>query len=229
MPKLFSQNTNQEENTRQAIPLSKSKAELVNGIPISGEDYLLVVREQAKQYSKTSIAAAPPKTVKKVQLSSQFQFLLDQQSVSASNNQPATIWKESFIEQFRTFQEYKQNENRVIKDPKGVTTIEEWQQFCQSKTPESISEVTKTLTQHTILKLLKYYTQWLKVDLIENQCMWIFHLLIYLDPVMVSKNVSILRTLAKRAIEIRNNITEPYVNIIIVIIAVIYGQLDLIQ
>jgi hypothetical protein len=59
--------------------------------------------------------------------------------------------------------------------------------------------------------------------------MWIFHLLIYLDSVMTSKNVSILRTLAKRAIELRNDTTEPYLNIIIVIIAVIYGQLDLIQ
>jgi hypothetical protein len=106
-----------------------------------------VLRQQASKYSKTSIAAAPPKTVKKVQLPSHFQFLLDQQSTSASSNQPSTIWRESFIEHFRTFQKYKQNESRAIKDPKGVTTIEEWQQFCQSKSAESISEVCKSLSQ----------------------------------------------------------------------------------
>lgn len=45
--RLFSQVTGEEaeSNSKQtAIPLSKSQPELVNGIPLSGEDYLLVVR-----------------------------------------------------------------------------------------------------------------------------------------------------------------------------------------
>lgn len=46
--RLFSQSTIAEDSfdddSRAAIPLSKSKPDLVNGIPLSGEDYLLVVR-----------------------------------------------------------------------------------------------------------------------------------------------------------------------------------------
>lgn len=45
--RLFSQRASEDkdDNTKQAaIPLSKSKPDLVNGIPLSGEDYLLVVR-----------------------------------------------------------------------------------------------------------------------------------------------------------------------------------------
>lgn len=46
--RLFSQITGGEENEsnakQAAIPLSKSNPDLVNGIPLSGEDYLLVVR-----------------------------------------------------------------------------------------------------------------------------------------------------------------------------------------
>jgi hypothetical protein len=45
--RLFSKVTSDDndDNTKQAaIPLSKSQPELVNGIPLSGEDYLLVVR-----------------------------------------------------------------------------------------------------------------------------------------------------------------------------------------
>lgn len=48
--RLFSQITTDDEEggrgdfTKSAIPLSKKEPELVNGIPVSGEDYLLVVR-----------------------------------------------------------------------------------------------------------------------------------------------------------------------------------------
>jgi hypothetical protein len=47
--RLFSQITTEETredfgNGKAALPLSKSKPDLVNGIPLSGEDYLLVVR-----------------------------------------------------------------------------------------------------------------------------------------------------------------------------------------
>lgn len=48
--RLFSQTTTDDEEggrgdfTKSAIPLSKKEPELVNGIPVSGEDYLLVVR-----------------------------------------------------------------------------------------------------------------------------------------------------------------------------------------
>lgn len=43
--RLFSQVTGEEDSSKQAaIPLSKLQPDLVNGIPLSGEDYLLVVR-----------------------------------------------------------------------------------------------------------------------------------------------------------------------------------------
>lgn len=44
--RLYSQregNTD-EGDSRAAIPLSKATPDLVNGIPVTGEDYLLVVR-----------------------------------------------------------------------------------------------------------------------------------------------------------------------------------------
>lgn len=48
--RLFSQNTSVDDDqkdgdfSKSAIPLSKKEPDMVNGIPVSGEDYLLVVR-----------------------------------------------------------------------------------------------------------------------------------------------------------------------------------------
>lgn len=45
--RIFSQVQQDDDNdygSRAALPISKTKAELVNGQPISGEDYLLLVR-----------------------------------------------------------------------------------------------------------------------------------------------------------------------------------------
>ena len=49
--RLFSQvqenndtDSDQEITVKSALPLSKTKAQLINGQPVSGEDYLLMVR-----------------------------------------------------------------------------------------------------------------------------------------------------------------------------------------
>jgi hypothetical protein len=62
--------------------------------------------------------------------------------------------------------------------------------------------------------------------------MWIYALLVYVDPVLTSMDISIIRDVGRTCIDIRNdlqpdNIQVIQLNIIITIISLSFGQLDL--
>ncbi|KAI8373492.1 survival motor neuron interacting protein 1-domain-containing protein [Choanephora cucurbitarum] len=227
MPKrLFSQvQTDEEVDSKAAIPLSKSQPDLVNGIPISGEDYLLVVRQQAKQCPKTVVAERPKKT-KKVELPAHFQMLME--ADVDVQLQPSTVWRKGFIKPFKSYQQTMQKQKS--KKRKEIGSIEEGYQLLYGST--ATTATLPTLSQHSILKLLKFHAQWLEdksMD-IKLTCQQIFNLLVYLDPVLTSKNISILRELSRTLIKIRpsNRSHLGPMNTIITIIADVYGQADLI-
>ncbi|KAI8364226.1 survival motor neuron interacting protein 1-domain-containing protein [Blakeslea trispora] len=224
MPKrLFSQvQTDETDDSKAAIPLSKSQPDLVNGIPISGEDYLLVVRQQAKQCPKT-VVAERPKKVKKLDLPAHFQVKVD--ADVDIQLQPSTVWRKGFIPPFKALQQKHKH-----KKQKEIHSIEEGHQWLYGS--ETTMTLLPTLSQHTILKLLNFHLQWLQDTSIpfKIMCQQIFSLLVYLDPVLTSKNLSILRELSRTLINIRPTYQHDLgpINTILVIIADVYGQADLI-
>ncbi|KAI8094653.1 survival motor neuron interacting protein 1-domain-containing protein [Thamnidium elegans] len=223
--RLFSQVVSEEENSKAAIPLSKQQPDLVNGIPLSGEDYLLVVRQQAKKCAKTMVAPLP-QVIKKVKLPSHFQFFNDDNE--DEKNRPIENWRKGYIETFKSYQKCKQKA-KSLKQHKEITSIEEAYSILYPK--EDKVSVIPTLSQHTILNMLKYHIEWLnKYENKENQFARIFELLVYLDPVLISKNIAILRDLSRECIKLRKSLPTfiAPLNIIITIISDAYGQSDLI-
>ncbi|CAO3592748.1 unnamed protein product [Absidia cylindrospora] len=62
--------------SRKVFAIEKNEAELVNGIPVSGEDYLLLVRQQAESCPQTTFAP-PPANVLQLDLPLEYQFTKD--------------------------------------------------------------------------------------------------------------------------------------------------------
>ncbi|CAO3592747.1 unnamed protein product [Absidia cylindrospora] len=111
----------------------------------------------------------------------------------------------------------------------------------------TLLETIAPLPQTTILKLLKLNKEWLQSlalkksandmsPIFENlwKChtMWLFSLLVYVDPVITSLDISILREVCRTCIVLRNSLQANsdkviQLNIIITIISRCFGQSDL--
>ncbi|KAL0074096.1 hypothetical protein F4703DRAFT_1947184 [Phycomyces blakesleeanus] len=194
------------DNTRQAMPITKSRATLVNGIPANGEDYLLHVRQQASRCAQT-VVAPHPKHPQNISLPSKYSFSFDTSKQSCKPPQKAP--------------------------PIPMSNKNEWYTFCYTGVPSIVQlSCVEHMSQRLILRLLSYFKEWL-TDMTEKESIWIFTLLVYLDPVMCADSTSLLRELSRKSIEIRNTKTEQddnlvRLNTIITIIAKAFGQADLI-
>ena len=103
-------------------------------------------------------------------------------------------------------------------------------------------------SQKHILSLLRSFRDWvadmsraevspaekkLKREANDDKSLWVFTLLLYLDPVMVAQHVSVVRELGRRCIELRNakeahDDSVIRLNMVITIVAKVFGQADLV-
>ncbi|KAI8143895.1 hypothetical protein BJV82DRAFT_88328 [Fennellomyces sp. T-0311] len=118
------------DHVRSALPISKSKAELVNGQPVSGEDYLLMVRDQANRCPKT-VTAAPPPITKKTSLPAAFAFFQEQDTVP-DYLLPDPAWQQAFADSFKSYQSHRQRNKPKHK----VTLPVNWRQYCYEVEPD---------------------------------------------------------------------------------------------
>ncbi|CAO3615397.1 unnamed protein product [Cunninghamella echinulata] len=228
-------NDSEVQLARKAFVITKTKAELINGIPVSGEDYLLMVREQANNCAQTVIAP-PPAEQKKLDLPFSYQFT--KETESNSNLIPKKEWQTVFISSFQAFQKSKNNrKNHCNVTPLKANTKQEWNELCTHDISDTKIEAIALLSQKTIFKVLKFNNDWLQEVLINgkpwaNYIIWIYSLLVYTDQVLTSKDLSILRDICRTCIKLRNHY-EPnsdqviQLNIIITIISQVYRQSDL--
>ncbi|CDH50601.1 predicted protein [Lichtheimia corymbifera JMRC:FSU:9682] len=234
--RIFSQVQEKEDNdndygSRAALPISKTKADLVNGQPVSGEDYLLLVRQQSKKCAQT-VTAPPPKEKAKLSLPPQFRFF-ESESNDTCLVLPEAEWQEGFVTYFKSYQEYAQSTKDQVKTNQVAPTQKAaWHTFCYSKMPsvEKLN-VVASLSQPVIITVLRYYTEWLE-DMSEGECLWIYTLLLYLDPVMTAEHTSILRDISRKCIKLRSDKKEHdeqvfRLNMIITIIGKVFSQADL--
>ncbi|KAI9030758.1 survival motor neuron interacting protein 1-domain-containing protein [Phycomyces nitens] len=220
------------DNGRQAIPISKSRMAPVNGIPANGEDYLLHVRQQASRCAQT-VVAPPPKYTRQISLPSHYQFAFDTTAIP-THLLPSKEWQESFGRSFKSFQQEKQGSKPAQKAPPiPMSNKNEWHSFCYKDVfSASQLDCVAHMSQRLILRLLSYFKEWI-TDMTEQESLWIFTLLVYLDPVMCADSISLLRSFSRRSIEIRNSKTEQddslvRLNTIITIISKAFGQADLV-
>ncbi|KAI8342278.1 survival motor neuron interacting protein 1-domain-containing protein [Chlamydoabsidia padenii] len=230
--------------SRKAFAIEKKEAELVNGIPVSGEDYLLLVRQQAEKCLQTVIAP-PPQQIKQLDLPFEYQFTKD--TPTNPNVLPDLEWQKLFVSCFEAFRTKQQNtKHTIVSSPGMPVTNQQWRAYCTTlKMDDSrLLETIAPLQQKTILKLLKLNKEWLQSAIedtslsssLENtwscHVMWIFSLLVYVDPVLTSMDISILRDVCRTCIDLRNRYQRNrnqviQLNIIITIISISFRQSDL--
>nr|CAG8470958.1 13616_t:CDS:2 [Entrophospora candida] len=175
-----------------------------------------------------------------------------QQDNKVNNSLVNKEWEERFLFRFeklrKDLEEFKMSNDRsgVKKLPKRQDEPG-WFKFCygeQEKTNEleeikmicspSLS-IIKRLDQATTYSVLSYHIKWLKDDDITvRQSQWMFALLLHLDKLLTAGQISNLRVLCKKCIEIRGNLVVEkndqkiaMLNIIITIVKRYFGQQDL--
>nr|CAG8463766.1 2166_t:CDS:2 [Entrophospora candida] len=218
------------EFVKWAIPVLKP-----NKPPSSGDAYLSLVRNEAKKMPDIIMAKHPIKRV----------------PINNNSNVKMAAW-ERFLFRFeklrKDLEEFKMSNDRsgVKKLPKRQDEPG-WFKFCygeQEKTNEleeikmicspSLS-IIKRLDQATTYSVLSYHIKWLKDDDITvRQSQWMFALLLHLDKLLTAGQISNLRVLCKKCIEIRGNLVVEkndqkiaMLNIIITIVKRYFGQQDL--
>lgn len=68
-------------------------------------------------------------------------------------------------------------------------------------------QVASRIDSHTAFELLKYHLNWMRDDSLKNtEGLWLFVLLIRLDPLLTSDQVSILRELCRKCKKIRKSL-----------------------
>ncbi|CAO3690415.1 unnamed protein product [Rhizopus stolonifer] len=199
--RIFSQVIN-DASDRSAIPIQKSTPDL------------------AKKCAQTAIAP-PPKHIKKVELPFHFQF---DQSTTDEKDQASACWSQGLDTPFRSYRQYMQ-ENKT-KDTNNMMKNDKT--LLYSATEGVHVNMIAKLSQHSIIEQLKHHISWLNTKDIDQQCLCLFTLLVYLDPVLTPKNISILRDVSRKCIELRSTVdNKAPLNIIISIISQIFGQGDL--
>ncbi|KAI7864414.1 survival motor neuron interacting protein 1-domain-containing protein [Spinellus fusiger] len=155
-------------------------------------------------------------------------------SSSTPANTPDPQWQESFGQSFKQFQQSKQKNKPPPSPPLlPIGDKQGWHHICYSTEPVSVPLASVAcMSQRIILRLLMYFKEWL-TEMTEREGLWLFTLLVYLDPVITSGNLSLLRDLSRRCIALRSDQQEedpsvPRLNVIITLIAKGFGQADLI-
>jgi hypothetical protein len=109
--------------------------------------------------------------------------------------------------EFRPFPHFKMPSNDAgwrkrlygLKNAKPQVTSEEEDQLLQ---PDL--QVASRIDSHTAFVLLKYHLNWMRDDsLKDTEGLWLFVLLIRLDPLLTSDQVSVLRDLCRKCKKIR--------------------------
>ncbi|ORZ23142.1 survival motor neuron interacting protein 1-domain-containing protein [Absidia repens] len=237
--------------SKKVFAIEKNEAELVNGIPVSGEDYLLLVRQQAESCTQTTIAP-PPAKILQLDLPLEYQFTKD--APSNIDLLPDPAWQTLFDSCFKRFRKERQDMKHVASStPLATKNHQQLHIFCTtcSMDDSTLLETIAPLPQTMILKLLKLNKEWLQLlaqkmssndqpkdksynfeNLWKCHTTWLFSLLVYVDPVITSLDISILRDVCRACIVIRNSLQANsdqviQLNIIITIISHCFGQSDL--
>ncbi|CAJ0765197.1 21267_t:CDS:2, partial [Entrophospora sp. SA101] len=147
-----------------------------------------------------------------------------QQDNKVNNSVVNKEWEERFLFRFEKLRKDLE-EFKMSNDISGVKKLPKrqdepgWFKFCygeQEKTNEleeikmicspSLS-IIKRLDQATTYSVLSYHIKWLKDDDITvRQSQWMFALLLHLDKLLTAGQISNLRVLCKKCIEIRGNL-----------------------
>lgn len=166
---------------------------------------------------------------------------LDQSSREASE------WQKAVLNQFLDLKEdialyiteRKQQLEQATKEAKSLyqvcSTSAEWRKLILNEPPPLIDFFYFCIVHSDVIKLVIYLTKWLSSNVTNNLSKWIFILLLRLDSTLDHNDCAVVRDLAKKALKIKgkgsaqfNETTTFTLDFIIYIVAIYFGQKDLI-
>lgn len=209
--------------------------------PETGEEYLRLVRYQYEQLPNIRLPCEPvPSTA--VQILDQSGDTLKSLLLgTARENLPSEEWSMAIVDTFRLGRvlQYergnyswpsfgdKEGWNRLLYDEQqpiedGLTRI----------SPDDLLQ--SPPEQRQILQLVGFHIGWLESGITERQYQWLIRLLQCLDPRLTARQTSLLRELALccmklRSVEEADQVHLFYLNSIISIVGIEFGQRDLLQ
>lgn len=216
--------TNQRGVFPELIELNDS-SESDDTLPFDGISYLKKVRSEAKHRPGIKAVQAPP-TMTVIHIS--------KPTLSTKTTEAYSyIWEKEFLE---TFLALRISFNSLHTTSKLISLPEdkaEWYRLILKTLHPPTTSMINCIDHSMALELLKWNTGWLSSTSPQQQMMWIFFLLIKIDTVMTSDELSILRELCKKCLILRNSKTtlplyiQFSIDMVISIVGNLFGQKDL--
>ncbi|KTW30361.1 hypothetical protein T552_00834 [Pneumocystis carinii B80] len=200
-------------------------SESEDSLPLDGVSYLKKVRIEAKNRPVIKAVEAPSNGTGRIQVS-------EPKISNKTDEIYSSIWEEKFLEKFiKLRKKFDLQENLEMKSlPEDKI---EWRRLIMEEMKPPTILILKSINQCIALNLLKWNTEWISSNSHEQQIMWIFYLLVKIDKVMTSEELSILRELCKKCLFIRNTkknlplYIQSNIDMVISIVGNIFGQKDL--
>ncbi|KAA8898672.1 hypothetical protein TRICI_006489 [Trichomonascus ciferrii] len=226
-----------------------------NGPPLSVEDYLRTVKTEAS--SRPSFVVAKDKAVRPVvppgrgvlrsyeQHQAEDDGIPHGRQIKKTTRRPVAPveidgnWAVLFLEQFsRTKEDISRGLARVetLNEVELPQTFSKWRQFVLSPENAPHLSLLKRLDHALVVKLIGYCHKWVSSKMAPELAQWIYSLLVLLPDTVIGDDVSTLRELAKKCIQVKQNphwplnpVTAYTLDMVITIVARYYKQLDLLQ
>ncbi|KTW31339.1 uncharacterized protein T551_01411 [Pneumocystis jirovecii RU7] len=206
-------------------------------LPFDGISYLKQVRIEAKQRPGIMTVHLPlsvlTESVQTINKTIKEEIKLEKQLTTCETKAYSFIWEEKFLEKFivlRTSFSSLKTQSTLLSLPRNKP---EWRQLILQALQAPTLSMLCCIDQYTALNLLKWNTGWLSCNSPRQQMIWIFFLLVKIDMVMTSDELSILRELCKKCLILRKSKTklplyiQSNIDMVISIVGNLFGQKDL--
>ncbi|KAL1918937.1 uncharacterized protein VTP21DRAFT_2318 [Calcarisporiella thermophila] len=240
-------------DSRSVLPVSERADLNPENPPATGEEYLRLVRMEARKRPAVVVAQKkPPESSSPGKLPKSYAAGPSANPGVPTKWVPDLEWQETFLKSFEAQRKHfsKTNKHEKMRHKLPKTQDEQgWMAFCYgdakelSKDEEISAEgneekvdhlsAVNSIDQRTALQLLKYHTKWIGPSISVRQSQWIYALLLRIDKAMTSDQMFILRDLCRRCMTIRSQLegpTDPCIaslNIFITVVVKYFGQGDL--
>lgn len=243
-----------EVGQRAAFPeVDMMNAGPITGPPLNVEDYLSSVRREASERPsfvvsrKDKLARDPvvPKGRGKLRSYDEDNNGRgtngSRKEVPAKNTTSCGVvidraWRNAFMEQFkRTKGEISKIDKNTDVNIELPQTFSKWRQFILAPENRPRVSLLKRLDHELVMRLIGYCHKWVSSKMAPELAQWIYSLLVILpDEIMVGEDISVLRQLAKKCIQVKSNphwqldaVTAYTLDLVVTVVTEEYKQLDL--
>ncbi|KAK9361189.1 survival motor neuron interacting protein 1-domain-containing protein [Lipomyces starkeyi] len=224
---------------RGALPVSIDNGSIMlnyddeSSVPEDGMSYLRFVRREAD--SRPSFVSSRNNMSNLACATSDFQNSQNPQPVS---EHPITKeWHRYIMSQYKFSRSLLEASYEVI--PVTISRSElpdslaAWRQFIQSADHPPTMQLLSVLEQEDVFRLFKYFQRWITPSMSLAMSHWLFALLVRTADIIPGNEISILRQLSQKCLEVKKeskdltNISHATIDMVVSIVSDFFSQKDL--